>query len=97
MNPLKASQDLAGRLIRSAASAEKRRVEIELARKVRPAFAFCAVEGALGLVTLCSASSRKSWLRYAMGAALFAVACGHAFLDIRERKILDLLSEKLST
>ena len=94
--PLKASQDFLGRMFRTAAKAERQRVEIEAARRVRPAFAFGMVEGVLGLATLCSAASRKSWLRYAMGATLLAVACGHAYLDIREQKVLDLLSEKLS-
>ena len=96
MNPLKASQDFMGRLFRSAANAEKQRVKIEFARKVRPAFLFGMTEGVLGLATLASAASRKSWLQYSMGATLLTVACGHAFLDIREQKVLDLLSEKLS-
>ena len=94
--PLKASQDFVGRIFRTAANAEKQRVQIEVARRIRPAFAFGAVEGVLGLATLCSAASRKSWMRYSMGAALLAVACGHIFLDIREQNVLDLLSEKLS-
>ena len=96
MNPVKASKDFAGRLVRAAANAEKQRVQIEFAKRFRPAFLFCAAEGVLGLATLCDAASRKSWFRYSMGATLLTVACGHAFLDIRERKILDLLSEKLS-
>ena len=97
MNPVKATQDFVGRLIHSAANAEKQRVKIEFAKRFRPAFLFSVTEGVLGLVTLCSAASRKSWLQYSMGATLLTVACGHAFLDIREQKILDLLSDKLST
>ena len=100
MNPFKASlnasRDFVGRMFHTAAQAERRRVQIEVARRMRPAFAFGMVEGVLGLATLRSAASRKSWLRYSMGAALLAVACGHAYLDIREQKVLDLLSEKLS-
>ena len=94
--PLKASQDFVGRMFRTAANAEKQRVKIEMARRMRPAYAFGVAEGVLGLATLCAAASRKSWLRYAMGATLLTVACGHIFLDIREQNILDLLSEKLS-
>ena len=94
--PLEASRDFVGRMFRIAANAERERVKVEIARKIRPAAAFGVAEGVLGVATLCSAISRKSWLSYAMGATLFAVACGHAYLDIREQKILDLLSEKLS-
>ncbi len=94
--PLEASKGLIGRMFHTAANAERERVRIELARKIRPAAAFSVAEGVLGLATLCSATSRKSWLSYALGATLLTVACGHAYLDIREQKILDLLSEKLS-
>lgn len=94
--PLEASRDFMGRMFRTAANAERERVKIELARKIRPAAAFGVAEGLLGVATLYSAISRKSWLSYVMGATLFTVACGHAYLDIREQRILDLLSEKLS-
>lgn len=94
--PLEASRDFAGRMFRTAANAERERVKIELARKIRPAAAFGVAEGLLGVATLCSAISRKSWLSYVLSATLFTVACGQAYLDIREQRILDLLSEKLS-
>ena len=96
MNVLKAPKDLLGRLLHSAVNAEKQRAQIEFLRHTRPMAAFSAAEGVLGLLTLCSASSRKSWFSYAMGTMLLCVCCGHAFLDIRDQKILDLLSEKLS-
>ncbi|MBQ9492692.1 MAG: hypothetical protein IJR54_03035 [Oscillibacter sp.] len=94
--PLKASKDFMGRLFHSAVKAERQRAEIEFSRRVRPALAFSVAEGVLGLFTLCSAASRKSWFSYAMGTMLLCVCCGHAFLDIRDQKVLDLLSEKLS-
>ena len=96
MNILKAPKDLLGRLLHSAVNAEKQRAQIEFFRRVRPLAAFSAAEGVLGLLTLRSAASRKSWFSYAMGTMLLCVCCGHAFLDIRDQKILDLLSEKLS-
>ena len=94
--PLDASRNFMGRLFHSAARAEQRRVEVEFARKIRPAFAFSIVEGVLGLCTLADAGRRKSWLSYVMGVALLFVACAHAFTDIRDGKILDILAEKLS-
>ena len=94
--PLDASRNFMGRMFHSAARAEQRRVEVEFARKFRPAFAFSIVEGVLGLCTLADAGRWKSWLSYVMGVALLFVACAHAFMDIRDGKILDLLAEKLS-
>lgn len=94
--PLEASRDFLGRMFHSAVKAEQKRVEIEFARKFRPASAFSLVEGAIGLCTLADAMRRKSWLSYFMGAALLLVACGHALVSIRDGKILDLLAEKLS-
>ena len=94
--PLDASRDFLGRMFHSAVKVEQQRVKIEFARKVRPAFVCSAAEGLLGLFTLLSGASRKSWFSYVMGVMLLFVACGHAFMDIRDGKILDLLSEKLS-
>lgn len=96
MNPLHVARDVTGRALRSAAKAEQRRVEIEIARNVRPALIFSAAEGVLGLLTLADAARRKSWLSYAMGVTLLGVSCAHAFVDIRDGKVLDLLSDKLS-
>ena len=96
MNVLKAPKEMAERLIRFAVNAEKQRAQIEFSKRVRPLAVFSVTEGVLGLLTLRSAASRKSWASYVMGTMLLCVSCGHAFLDIRDRKILDLLSEKLS-
>lgn len=95
-NPLSFVRDLGGRLVRSAVSAERQRAQIELERRVRPLSVFSLVEGVLGLLSLRSAASRQSWLSYLMGLALLFAACGHAFLDIRDRKTLELLSQRLS-
>ena len=70
MNPVKASQDFVGRLIHSAANAEKQRVKIEFAKRFRPAFLFSVTEGVLGLVTLCSAASRRGSLILSGGLSL---------------------------
>ena len=96
MNVLKAPKELIERLVHSAVKTERQRAEIEFSRRVRPLAVFSVTEGVLGLLTLRSAASRRSWFSYAMGTMLLCVCCGHAFLDIRDQKILDLLSEKLS-
>ena len=96
MNVLKVPKELAERLVRFAVNAEKQRAQIEFSKRVRPLAVYSVAEGVLGLLTLRSASTRKSWLSYTMGIMLLCVCAGHAFLDIRDRKILDLLSEKLS-
>lgn len=94
--PLKASKEFMGRVFHTALKAEKQRTEIKIARRVRPALVFGAVEGVLGVATLCAAASRKSWFSWLMGGMLLFAACGYTFQDIREQKTLDLLSEKLS-
>ena len=90
------SQAFLNRVLKSAWRAEKQQAQIEFARKTRPAFLFGAIEGVIGVCTLCSAASRKRYFSWVLGVMLLFAACGHFFLDIREQKILDLLSEKFS-
>ena len=88
-------REFVGRVFRSGLKSEAQRAKVEAARKFRPNFAFGVIEGLLGVLSLSSGASRKSWFSYCMGVTLLFASAGYFLLDLREQKLLDLLADKL--